>query len=154
MTVNCSLNPLSEAEFHINAVAVLLCFVLCTTMLIHTLYAWYWRKMDEKRRKSRPSPMIMYTAIVTLALSVVNFSVYCINYWFMRIFPPNRFNYDPFAFCERSVMFDIDCRFHIAHMIPLNVMFLNQKQSISSLVPSLWFATFTLAFALAHYFLR
>lgn len=54
---------------------------------------------------------VRYTAMMTLFLSVFNHAAYTFALWFLRIFPPNRFNYDAYSFCERSAFSFIYFRF-------------------------------------------
>ena len=88
----------TKADYWVNAAVVLLCFVLATLMLVHTLHQWGCRN-----KKDGIAPLIKYTAIATLAFAVFNFFTYCVDLWFMRIFPPDVHNYDPFTFCKGSV---------------------------------------------------
>lgn len=99
--------PNSEVDYYMNAVVVLLCFISTALILIHTIHQWIWRARGLKpkeKKKLRPIPKIMYSAIFSLITALVYFAVHCLDLWFLRIFPPHSFHYDAEAFCERFVI--------------------------------------------------
>ena len=98
------LAELSVIGFHVNSVVVIIGLLAYLFMFFHALYEWKWKqcaKQSSASKKSRPvSPGIIYSSLIVLFLNIVMFMMYFIDFFFLRMFPPNSFNYSSFTFCK------------------------------------------------------
>lgn len=91
--------------FHINSVFAIIGLLISLFMFGHTLYVYKIKKNENPKlkKKNAPTNHIVYSSLIVFFSSIFLFVVYSIEFFFLRMFPPNKYNYDAFKFCKRSV---------------------------------------------------
>ena len=105
-----SFNELPVIGFHINSVVAIIGLLISLFMFGHTLYEYKIKKgkNPKLKKKNTPSNQIIYSSLTVFFLSIFLFTVYFIEFFFLRMFPPGtKYPYDPFKFCKRFVISSI-----------------------------------------------
>ena len=100
-------NELSEVGFHINSAVAIIGLLISLFMFGHTLYEYKFKrdKNPKSKKKHGPSNQIIYASLGVFLASIFLFTVYCIEFFFLRMFPPgHKYPYDAFKFCNRFVV--------------------------------------------------
>ena len=103
-------DEISKTGFHINSVVALFGLIMSIFMFIHVLYEWKYKiycvkKTISKQTKKNLNLSVINCAIIVMFLSMFIFIVYCIEFFFLRIFPPKTFNYSSWNFCKNLTPF-------------------------------------------------
>eukprot|EP01083_Nonionella_stella_P115456 342370_1 len=104
------LKPLSKPAFHINSMVV--CIGLLSSLLMFSISLYEWkckqcknRNKPNRNRHKNVAPKILYSSLAVLLISILVFTIYFIEFFWLRLLPPSSYNYDSFTFCNNFTPF-------------------------------------------------